>query len=142
MGPFLSQLRNNAVALISLLIAVTSLGYNTWRNEHSEHNRNTRAAAFELLMRIADFERVVFLSHYDRDAANGNPRTGWTYVIAMNDLATLLPEPVGRSAARLRDTWRQNWEDLMKQDDTSVDRIESDVDALRQATLTTLRGLP
>ena len=26
------QLRRNAVALISLVIAITSLGYNTWRN--------------------------------------------------------------------------------------------------------------
>lgn len=36
------QFRRNAVALISLAIAVTSLGYNTWRNEASEHNRNQR----------------------------------------------------------------------------------------------------
>lgn len=45
------QLRNNAVALISLAVAIGSLGYNTWRNERTEHNRNVRTAAFELLMR-------------------------------------------------------------------------------------------
>lgn len=32
------QLRRNTVAPISLVVAVTSLGYNTWRNEHSEFN--------------------------------------------------------------------------------------------------------
>jgi hypothetical protein len=47
------QLRSNAVALTSLLIALTSLGYNTWRNEHTEHNRNIRAAAFEILTKLA-----------------------------------------------------------------------------------------
>jgi len=44
----LSQLRHNFVALISLAIAITSLSYNTWRNEHSEGNRNKRFAAFEI----------------------------------------------------------------------------------------------
>jgi len=68
------QLRNNAVALTSLFIALSSLGYNTWRNERTEHNRNSRTAAFEILTKLAEFERVVFLAHYDRDKNNGNDR--------------------------------------------------------------------
>ena len=36
------QFRRNMVALISLVIAITSLGYNTWRNEASEANRTQR----------------------------------------------------------------------------------------------------
>jgi len=44
------QLHRNAVALISLAVAITSLGYNTWRNEVSEQNRNQRCGSFELLM--------------------------------------------------------------------------------------------
>ena len=39
------QLRNNSVALISLVVALTSLAYNTWRNERTEHNRNIRTAS-------------------------------------------------------------------------------------------------
>ena len=42
------QLRNNAVALISLAVALSSLAYNTWRNERTEHNRNVRTATFEV----------------------------------------------------------------------------------------------
>lgn len=38
------QIRNNAVALISLVVALAALGYNTWRNERTEANRNLRAA--------------------------------------------------------------------------------------------------
>ncbi len=48
------QLRDNAVALISLVVALGSLAYNTWRNERTEHNRNVRTAAFELLTRVAE----------------------------------------------------------------------------------------
>ncbi|MDB6105600.1 MAG: hypothetical protein JWO52_5599, partial [Gammaproteobacteria bacterium] len=40
MATIREQLRNNAVALTSLFIALSSLGYNTWRNERTEHNRN------------------------------------------------------------------------------------------------------
>ena len=36
------QLHNNAVALISLFVAVSSLAYNTWRNETTEAQRNIR----------------------------------------------------------------------------------------------------
>lgn len=135
------QLRNNAVALTSLVIALTSLGYNTWRNERTEHNRNIRAAAFEILTKLADFERVVFLAHYDRDPANGSPRTGWTYIIVINDLAQVVPGMVQPRAAALRATWRGNWESLGKDGDTAVDRIDQDITNLRQATLETLQSL-
>ena len=135
------QLRNNAVALTSLFIALASLGYNTWRNERTEHNRNIRAAAFEILTKLADFERVVFLAHYDRDKLNGNPRTGWTYIIVINDLAQVVPGAVPPRAAALRDTWRANWEGLVQDDDGPIDRIDHDITSLREATLDTLRAL-
>ncbi len=44
-GGFFNQIRRNTVALISLAIAVSSLSYNTWRNEKTEINRNQRIAA-------------------------------------------------------------------------------------------------
>jgi hypothetical protein len=141
MATIREQLRNNAVALTSLFVALASLGYNTWRNERTEHNRNVRTAAFEILTKLAEFERVVFLAHYDRDRTNGNPRTGWTYVIVMNDLAEVLPGPVAPRAAQLRAMWQDNWEGLGKDDDTAVGRIDAGITNLRLATLETLRSL-
>ena len=135
------QLRNNVVALTSMLIALSSLSYNTWRNERTEHNRNIRAASFEILTKLAEFERVVFLAHYDRDEANGNPRTGWTYVIVINDLAQVVPGAVQPRAAALRDTWRANWEGLGKDGDAAIDRIDHDITGVREVTLETLRSL-
>ena len=61
----LEQLRRNTVALISLVVAISSLSYNTWRNEATEENRNLRVAAFEILLKLGELQQVVFHSHYD-----------------------------------------------------------------------------
>jgi hypothetical protein len=135
------QLRNNAVALISLFIALSGLGYNTWRDERTERNRNVRTAAFEILTKLAEFERVVFLAHYDRDRAMGNPRIGWTYVIVIRDLSEVVPGSIEPKARELRAVWKDNWEGLEADNDTAVDRIEARIEALRVATLSTLHSL-
>ena len=136
-----TQIRSNALALISLGVALISVSYNTWRNERTEHNRNVRAATFQILTKLADFERVVFLAQYDRDRAQGNPRIGWTDVIVIHDLASVAPAPLEPKAVRLREIWRANWEHLGEDDESSVDRIEAAVEELRQAALNALRGL-
>ncbi len=141
MTTFGRQLRDNAVALISLAVALASLAYNTWRNERTEHNRSVRTAAFELLMRLADLKRIVFLAQYDRDKVGGNPRTGWTYVLAVRDLSTLVPAPVPEQAVQLQQVWRGNWEGLGRDDESAVNRIDDAIDKLRDSTLGTLRSL-
>src|SRR6267378_3961564 len=135
------QLRDNAVALISLVVALGSLTYNTWRNERTEHNRNVRTAAFELLTKLAELERVVFLAQYDRDVAGGNPRTGWTYVLVIRDLSELVPEDVPGQAANLRKVWAENWEGRGRDDEAAVDRIDDAITKLRATTLRMLRSL-
>jgi len=135
------QIRSNALALISLGVALISVSYNTWRNERTEHNRNVRAATFQILTKLADFERIVFLAQYDRDRAQGNPRIGWTDVIVIHDLASVAPAPLESKAVRLREIWQANWEHLGEDDESSVDRIEAAVEELREAALNALRGL-
>jgi hypothetical protein len=135
------QLRNNAVALISLTVAISSLAYNTWRNERTEHNRNVRTAAFELLMRAGELERVTFLAQYDRDRNAGSPRSGWTDVLAIRDLSALVPGRVPAEAAELLKVWSENWEGLGREDETAVNRIDDAIVKLREASLATLRSL-
>ena len=135
------QLRNNAVALISLAVAISSLAYNTWRNERTEHNRNVRTAAFEVLMRAGDLERVTFLAQYDRDRNGGSPRAGWTDVLAIRDLAALVPAPVPERSAELIKVWGENWEGLGKDDETAVSHIDDAIGAVREAALAVLRTL-
>ena len=141
MATIREQLRNNAVALTSLFIALSSLGYNTWRNERTEHNRSIRTAAFEILTKLAEFERGVFLAHYDHDKSNGNPRVGWTYVIVIDDLAGVIPGKIGPRADELRKVWAENWEGLGSDSDVAVDRIEAAVVNVRNAALESLRSL-
>ena len=134
------QLRDNAVALISLVVALSSLAYNTWRNERTEHNRNVRTAAFEVLTKLAELERVVFLAQYDRNVALGSPRTGWTYVLVIRDLSAVVPAPVPAQAAELQRVWSGNWEGLGKDDEAAVNRIDDAIGKLRPTVVETMAG--
>ena len=64
--PIKEQLRRNAVALISLVVAITSLGYNTWRNEASEHNRNQRLVAVEMLVQLGSLYQTLLDIEYGK----------------------------------------------------------------------------
>ena len=69
-----NEIRRNTVALISIIIAVSSLSYNTWRNEKTEDNRNQRLASLEVLLKLNELQQVIFHSHYDKDSLDkGNP---------------------------------------------------------------------
>lgn len=137
---FFSQVRRNAVALISLFIALSSLGYNTWRNEESESNRNVRTAAFEILATVGQLQEVVFLSHYDRDQKAGNPRRGWAYVLNLHDLSQAVSGSVSQAATDLQKDWSDHWQGLGS-NDADAKEIDQAIDDLRQATLTALRTL-
>jgi len=141
MSSLRQQLRNNAVALISLVVALGSLGYNTWRNERTEYNRNIRTATFELLGKLSELERVVYLAQYDRDVSGGNPRTGWTYVLVIRDLSSVVPAPVPAKAVQLQQVWSENWEGLGRDDEASVNRIDDAIGSLREAALAMLQAL-
>lgn len=128
---FLEQLRRNSVALISLVVAITSLSYNTWRNEASEHNRNQRLVSIEVLRNLGELQQVVFHLHYDQDLDMMiNPRTGWAIVLTVNDLAMVLEEPLPETAENLRSVWENNWSKL-GHDDASVEAIITALEATR-----------
>lgn len=135
-----SQLRRNAVALISLAVAISSLGYNTWRNEQTEANRNQRQAAFEILLKPGELQRVVFHSHYDRDAEQGSPRTGWAYVLTVRDLSQVSGPPLAGMADELVATWSAHWQDPGS-DQAGADAVIAGIDRARETTLQVLRSL-
>ena len=96
------QFRRNAVALISLFIAVTGLLYNTWRNEHSEYNRNQRWASFEILLILGDLQEFVLLSYYGETQVDESDfKRGWAKVLMIRDLSTVLNKPISDA----RGTW-------------------------------------
>ena len=135
------QLRRNMVALISLVVACTSLGYNTWRNEKSEANRTQRLVAIEILLKLGHLQQLVYHNHYDGDVDDrGNPRTGWTLVLTMRDISQILDAPLPESAESLRATWASNWAAL-PDSAASKDAIEADIESLRRDTLAMLQAL-
>lgn len=134
------QFRNNLVALVSLVIALSALGYNTWRNERTEHNRNIRAAGFELLTEIGSLQQIIFYAHFAEGDQRGDPRMGWAGMLTIQDLAALMPADVGRDAGALESVWQADAEGLTA-DDEAYRRIDGAIDALRQTTLEALRAL-
>jgi hypothetical protein len=136
-----AQIHRNAVAIISLVVAVSGLSYNTWRNEKTEDNRNQRVAAFELLLKLNELQEVVFYHYYEKDAVNkGNPRTGWTYVLTIHDLSQVLKPPLPAAADKLRVTWNENWPHL-GDEQASVDAVLSEIDEVRGDTIQLLKTL-
>jgi hypothetical protein len=71
-----TQIKRNQLAIISLVVALMALSYNTWRNELTEENRTIRKAGFEMLVHIGELQRITYLAHYDQDKVGGNPRKG------------------------------------------------------------------
>lgn len=134
------QLRRHSVALISLTVALSSLAYNTWRNEQTEANRNVRVAGIELLLKLGELDQVVFFGHWEHDQLRGNPRTGWAYVLTIKDLAALTAEPAIGSASALFDAWQANWEGL-GEDDAAEHRISTAIDDTRADVLSVLTAL-
>ena len=135
------QLQRNAVALISLVIAITSLGYNTWRNEASEYNRNQRLISIEVLRNIGQLQQVIFHNVFEMDTDDkGNPRTGWVYVLAIRDLAQLLDGPVPDSGQALWQAWDAEWDKLAPLND-SYDAVTEALEAVRSDTHALLQSL-
>jgi hypothetical protein len=134
------QLRANLVALTSLAVALTALGYNTWRNERTEYNQNVRDAGIELLQEIGSLQQIIFYAHYAEGDQRGDPRMGWADVLTISDLAAIMPPAVGRDAANLRAVWEEDAAGLID-DETAFRRIDGAIDMLRQTTLAELRAL-
>lgn len=138
---FKDQVQRNLVAIISIFIAVSSLSYNTWRNEKTEYNRNQRLASLEVLLKLGALQELVFYSHYDRDAEQkGNPRTGWALVLTIRDLSQILEAPLPAASATLVATWGEHW-DKLGESQQSADAILADVESLRDDTLELLQML-
>ena len=127
------QLRRNTVALISLAVAVTSLGYNTWRNEVSEHNRNQRVVSIQLLLMLGDLQQLTLDRHYGANIdADAILREAWSKVLTIRDISQIAEGAVPQSAMRLYDAWSADY-DLLGSDADAKDRVVAAMDELRRA---------
>jgi hypothetical protein len=139
-GSIREQLRRNAVALTSLVVAVTSLGYVAWRNELTERNRNVRAAGFEILMQLGELQVLADQAHYAGDRERGDPIVGWGRVLMARDLADFMGPEVKRSTEALHARWTEDW-DALGEEPGAGERITAAIEATRGAVRAELDAL-
>jgi len=120
---FWNQVNNNLVALISLILAIASLGYNTWRNETTEVQRNWRDASFQILVEIGELNQIILMRRYfspaepdqssssQTDATIPQPESwvrGWGNVTMVRDISSVLPPPLPAQGQDLFDQWQEH----------------------------------
>ena len=151
-----AQIHRNAVALISLFIALSSLGYNTWRNETTEAQRNIRHASFRVLESLGELQEVVDYRYYylpleATDENEGLLRLrGYGSVAMIRDLMNLMPAPGPEAGEALHTLWNThvNFLDELSAGGKHTDRarkaeqeLTNAVNATRRAIIMVLRSL-
>lgn len=139
-GWFVSQLKTNTVALISLVTAISGVTYNTWRDSQNEINNNMRNAAFVVLSDLGELQTIVNYVHFDHDNEHGNPIEGWKHVIMIRDLSRLLKSDAQKAGETLYSNWQNNWEKIGEDSETEM-LISNQITNTRQAVLSTIGTL-
>ena len=135
-----SQFRANIVAITSVIVALTGMGYNTYRNEKTEINHNVRAAAFETLKNLGEAQIVVEYAHFRKDRLLGDPTQGWARLTYIRDLAQVLPPPGPAEADLLLAAWRDNVETLENNTEAMI-KITDEIQRLRLTSIEILNHL-
>ena len=136
----LQQLKNYQITVIfSVLFALVGFSYNVWRMEASEHNSNVRTASFEILLKLAELEQLVYSARYDNDKL-ASPRKGWVLVGLIHDLSSLTDDAVLAQAGKLKSVWADHWSQ-MASSQQSTDSIVAAIDVTRTAITRLLASL-
>ena len=135
------QLRNNAVAIISLIVALSGLGYNTWRNESTEANKNIRDAGLFMMKELTELQEVVLYARYDQQDERGDIKTGWAHVLAVKDLSYAMPPQVQESASSLSDIWSSHSNGLTSNESDSYRAVDKSIDDVKQKIVIAISNL-
>lgn len=137
---FSQQFKRNYLAILSLLVALSALFYNTWRNESTEANRNVRAAEFEMLKNLSELQQVIDYAHFRKDSQRGDLTRGLTLVLQIHDLGELTPPAVLASSIKLQSAWL-NHADHLNDSLPAASALSEEVLETRQIVLDSLRHL-
>lgn len=140
MSTLLQQIHRNLLAIISLVVAMTALGYNTYRNELTEENRNIRFAGFSILHELSELQLLIDYAHYDKDATRGNPISGWGHLLYVKDMSYLVSDEVVTGTEALITLWGREWH-TVRDDETSNQRVTAGINALRNLVRHTMESL-
>ena len=127
-GTVRESLRRNAVALISLTVAIFSTSYNTWRNQTTESHRNVREASFKLLEECGELQQLTHHRYYGGDHSQMNWIAGWGKATLIRDMSPLVSPAVQARADKLFAAWKENASELERGEGNSEQAIESALD--------------
>lgn len=140
MSTLLQQVNKNLLAIISLVVALSALGYNTYRNELTEGNRNVRFAGFSMLMELAELQQLIDYAHYDKDVVKGNPISGWGHLLYIRDMSHLVSAEVVAETEALIQVWGDEWQ-TVRDDESSNQRVTAFINILRERVRYTMESL-
>jgi hypothetical protein len=140
MRTLLQQIHRNLLAIISLVVAMSALGYNTYRNELTEENRNIRSAGFSMLQELSELQLLIDYAHYDKDTVKGNPISGWGHLLYLKDMSYLVSGEVVIETEGLIGIWSQEWE-TVRDDGVSNQRVTEAINKLRVQVRRTMASL-
>jgi hypothetical protein len=133
--------RQQWLALFSLVIALFGLGYNTYRNETSEQQRNVRDAGFYLLQEVSELQQLADTRFFGRDLSARNRIAIWSRVSMARDIAGLVSADAQAQAASLHQTWTLEEPAFDKGDPEAEKRVASTIQALRRQVVVDLMRL-
>jgi hypothetical protein len=122
-------------------VALSGLGYNTWRNETTEAHRNVRQGAFAMLEQLGQLQQLVDQRFYAGKKDEVNRITCWGKVALMRDTAPLVSKPVQERAERLFAVWSEQLEGLDEGDEGAEKKISAEITALRAQLIAELKAL-
>jgi hypothetical protein len=129
------------MAIISLVVALTSLGYNTWRNESTESHRNIRQACFIILEESAALQQIVEVRFYGGDRSKSTWIAAWGKASLIRDLGMLAPPRTGQEAQNVFHVWSKRSHGIDARDPLAEDEMSDAIERLRRQTLDDLREL-
>jgi len=140
MSTLLQQVHRNLLAIISLVVAVSALAYNTYRNELTEDNRNRRFAGSSMLQELSELQLLIDYAHYDKDTVKGNPISGWGHLLYLKDMSYLVSGEIAFETEALTKVWGLEWQKV-RDDEASNQRVTAAINALRDQVRHTMESL-
>ena len=135
-----NQIRINLLSIISLVVALTALGYNTYRNELTEQNRTIRHAGFNLLVELNSLQLLVDNIYYGEKQEADRTIKGWSHVLYITDMGQLVSDNVMVLSIALRNVWKAEFDKLNRNEQSNI-HITQAIKKLREAVLQRIRLL-
>lgn len=138
---FRYQLRTNWLAMFSLAIALFGLGYNTFRNETTERQRNVRDAGFIVLDALGELQQLADTRFFGNERSESNRIAIWGRVTLVKDIAGLVSDEAQSDADALFRVWSSNAVDFDAGETEAEKALADATREVRAQVLSDLRAL-